>query len=340
MSYLNLIFVATERPIFFSFTRKNIITLRDYVLDKVNNPSILFTTKEDSLLPLKPYQILSLWDMVRIYLEEISTLIRLLTKLELELKDYEHRPNIKLPPERYDYFAGVLVETYRIVDDLGLNSSRDLIIEINKNIPQPLNGISLGSFYANIKTLHGYFKKELSKQYTVAIPQDKIPYLETKSFISEQVLDAFPSAHYDIMEAGICYAFDRSTACVFHLMRVAEIGLRALASDRRIKFKKKAPLELREWDDILKGLEDAEKAIQGYPKTKARESQYAFYHGAMVELRAFKNLYRNRTMHGREIYDSDQAHSALVHVSKFMDVLAATISENKRTPMIWKKALF
>jgi len=52
-------------------------------------------------------------------------------------------------------------------------------------------------------------------------------------------------------------AIEANTAAVFHLMRVAEHGLRTLAYDRRIKVPK-GPIELATWDDVIKQLEKVE----------------------------------------------------------------------------------
>ena len=38
---------------------------------------------------------------------------------------------------------------------------------------------------------------------------------------------AFPSAGMDIVEAGRCLALGRNNAAIYHLMQVAEVGLRA-----------------------------------------------------------------------------------------------------------------
>ena len=46
----------------------------------------------------------------------------------------------------------------------------------------------------------------------------------------DDVARAFPSSKGDIDEAGKCLALDRGTACVFHLMRILEIGLQLLAA--------------------------------------------------------------------------------------------------------------
>lgn len=161
-------------------------------------------------------------------------------------------------------------------------------------------------------------------------------YLYRDSLFGARVTERFPSAVYDIREAGNCLAMDRNTATVFHLMRAAEYGLRALARDRRITLPKNGVLDLASWEEIIKKLEDAELAIQKYPKTVARESQYLFYHGAMMEFRRFKNSFRNRVMHTREEYDANQAMSAFVHVRSFFQILAARISETTRTPIIWR----
>ena len=122
-------------------------------------------------------------------------------------------------------------------------------------------------------------------------------------------------------------------------MRVAEYGLRALAYDRRVKLPKNKPLALATWEDVIRELEKTESAIQSYPKTHAREVQFEFYHKAMMELRAFKNTWRNRFSHTRNegAPDRDQAHSVVIHVREFMTMLASRIGENKRTPIIWKR---
>jgi len=74
----------------------------------------------------------------------------------------------------------------------------------------------------------------------------------------------------------------------------------------------------------------------GLPKTLARELQFEFYHGAMMEFKRFKNKFRNRIMHTQEEYDRDDTHNAMTHVRAFMEILASRISETKRTPLIWK----
>ncbi len=181
---------------------------------------------------------------------------------------------------------------------------------------------------------------DLRKRVFLEVKPEQITFLGNRCLLGQTVSDAFPSAVPDIVEAGNCLAADCSTAAVFHLMRVAEYGLRALAHDRRIKLDKNKPIDLATWEDLLVKLEDAEDAIRKLPKTAAREAQFDFFHGAGMELRRFKNKFRNRIMHARESYDWHEAMSAFDHVKAFMEVLSSRISERSRTPIIWKGAIW
>src|SRR3989337_1503269 len=52
-------------------------------------------------------------------------------------------------------------------------------------------------------------------------------YVDNDSLFGGPVAMAFPSANSDLKSAGNCLAVGCDTAAVFHLMRVAELGLRA-----------------------------------------------------------------------------------------------------------------
>lgn len=147
---------------------------------------------------------------------------------------------------------------------------------------------------------------------------------------------AFPSADADIREAGNCLAAECNTAAVFHLMRVAEVGLRALARDRRVRLPRKQPLNLAAWETIVKELEAAEEAIRHYPKTGAQAAQFAFHHGAISLFAKFKSIFRNQVMHAQQHFGPDHALRIFEDVRAFMQVLAQRIGESSRTPLVWK----
>jgi len=199
-------------------------------------------------------------------------------------------------------------------------------------------GIDVSSANAHLHAFKTFVIRHLKNKPLLRIAEDRFGLIDEEWLFGLPVHSAFPSAREDIKAAGNCLAAECSTAAVFHLMRVAEYGLRALARDRRIQKLPKgpAPIELATWEEIIRELEKAETAIQGYPKTLAREAQFDFYHGAMMQFKRFKNIFRNRVMHAREDFGRTEAMGVYENVRDFMQTLARCISESKRTPVIWK----
>ena len=163
--------------------------------------------------------------------------------------------------------------------------------------------------------------------------------------LGSQAREKFPSAQGDFIEAGNCLAAECNTAAVFHLMRAAEVGLRALASDREADFKNK-PLDQQEWGTILGHLDGCIKqlrssAASNWTKPGVRDTQLRFYSEVVAELRQFNEAWRRHISHAREdngIYDRDYAMSVFRHVCLFMQKLADRISENSVTPKYWTNA--
>jgi hypothetical protein len=172
-------------------------------------------------------------------------------------------------------------------------------------------------------------------------------YFEKDDLFGQAVKVAFPSAALDIKEAGNCIAADLNTAAVFHLMRAAERGMRALVIHLKVKIEKpkgskfsaqlqstpasmprmkQIPLEYALWDDVLKALEVRVKKIQT-PKGSKRDKQYEFYHGLILSLNAFKDIWRNPVSHCRCTFDNHQAQHAFVHVKSLMENLATKLKE-------------
>lgn len=156
-------------------------------------------------------------------------------------------------------------------------------------------------------------------------------------------LGAFPSSERDIDEAGNCLAAECNTAAVFHLMRVAEVGLRALANDRNAPFKSQ-PIEQQQWGTILAFLDGEVKRLRladakNWKNPGMKDVQVRFYGEVVAELRAFNEAWRRHISHAREdgTYDRDYAKSVFTHVKAFMQKLAERITEQTNTPEYWER---
>ncbi len=152
----------------------------------------------------------------------------------------------------------------------------------------------------------------------------------------ESILKRFASVRDDAFAATDCCALGHGTASVFHSMRVAEIGLRVLAKERRVRLPRERPIELAEWRAIIDATEKKAAELRNCPVSAKRDDAVSFYQGALGELQAFKDVYRNNVCHTRDNFDDNQALSVLTHVRGLMGRLAARLDENSTKQIAWK----
>lgn len=215
---------------------------------------------------------------------------------------------------------------------LQLNGALKIINYIRDNYSQ----YNCGRLSENITMFLSVVNKELGEHIFLIIPEERIRWFNNENSFGPEVSKAFKKANTDINEAGNCFALGLYTACIFHLMRVAEYGLRALARERNIKLKNK-PLEWAEWGPLIRAIEKTVdpielKAHAGLEKDAALD----FYHGTLGDFRAFKDVYRNPVMHPRKTYNKYEAGSAMQHVLGFMRKLSTRITENTKKSINWK----
>jgi len=134
-------------------------------------------------------------------------------------------------------------------------------------------------------------------------------------------LIAFKGIEFDVFSATDCYALGHYTACVFHLMRVLEHGLRALAINLGLTF------NIQQWQNIIDEIEaEITKQRKTLPRGVSKNERLQFLSEAAKEFFYFKNGWRNYVSHNRAIYDEHQALAAIDHVRTFMNHLAAQLS--------------
>lgn len=130
---------------------------------------------------------------------------------------------------------------------------------------------------------------------------------------------------FEIDEAAKCMSLGRHTAAVFHMMRIMEIGIRAMARCLQVPDPVK-PAE-RNWGIILKKMKDA---MDGkWPTMAARiTGDGALFENLYASLDAVKNPWRNDTMHVERKYTDEEARHIFEVVRGFMTNLALRCDEN------------
>jgi hypothetical protein len=185
-----------------------------------------------------------------------------------------------------------------------------------------------GEIHHALKELQTAIKNEISSRKFVMIESQKTDFLEQENLFGKLVGKKFPSAAADIKAAGNCLAMDLNTSAVFHLMRVVEYGLRALAKKLNIPIPADE-LEYAQWqtiiDQIYKSVKDLTNSAPGSPKEKSELRE--FYNGVMSEFSGFKDVWRNNIMHTRGKYNESEAKGVFERVRDFMQRLAPMVSD-------------
>jgi hypothetical protein len=205
-----------------------------------------------------------------------------------------------------------------------------------ENLLKKLVGIvTLDEVAHGLKSIRETIDHELKDRHFYYYPPDKAKKLLSLNSDWQKVHKAFSSTKQDIESAVDCYAVEQNTACIFHLMRVTERGLRALARERGIALAKTDELEWANWEQIINDIHGSIKAIRIKPKAQARADALEFYDGALMTFRSYKDVYRNSIIHTRNHYDENDALYVLKHVRLFMEKLSARIDETTDTPIDW-----
>jgi len=169
--------------------------------------------------------------------------------------------------------------------------------------------------------------KEIKNHAFFYVSPERMQYfsIESRPFIfGEKATRAFPSAFFDIHEAGVCLGLARGTACVFHLMRVLEIGLTVLGKKFGMS------VSHTNWAPAIEELEGKIRNMHKDPQWKALpdcKEQQEFYSQAASHLGVTKDAWRNYTMHIRGKFTEDEAEIMFASVRAFMQKLSERLSE-------------
>jgi hypothetical protein len=211
-----------------------------------------------------------------------------------------------------------IVETAKaLAKELDLRSTSHRI----ETLKMKLRFSMKGEEYKNeIRVLREALNHDFKECFFYHYPREKADMLLKVQSNWKRIWEAFPDAKLEAMAAYDCYALNHNTAGIFHIMRVAERGLRALAKERKVSLPRNKPIDWATWQEIIKELSDeATKIGLKAAAGAAKDSALSFYSGAISDLNAFKDEYRNQVMHVRKDYDEYQALRALVKVQAFME---------------------
>ena len=211
-------------------------------------------------------------------------------------------------------FRNTLIDLKNECDKLGLKVSSILVEKSINDLPQN---------HRELEVISRAIKAEIRSNLFLYIPSYKARYhILLSEFVSSP---KFSESSKELVKAGNCYAVGEDTACVFHAMRAAELGLRSLAKHLGVTFP--FPLELADWQNIIDKIESAIKNLNKLPKGAEKDKELQFCSAAAAQFRYFKEAYRKHVAHARESYDEHQSLSIMEHTLEFINNLSQKLSE-------------
>lgn|SRR5579864_57102 len=156
---------------------------------------------------------------------------------------------------------------------------------------------------------------ELKSRFFLSIPSESVAYYRPATPLFGPAVEAkFSRMSEDISEAGKCLALNRSTAAVFHLMRIMELAVQGFGNKLGI-----ALASEKNWQNILDEINKAIKALD--PKTPQTKA----FAGASAHLYNVKICWRNEVMHPKQTYTPDEARDVFAAVQTFIRDLAGIL---------------
>jgi hypothetical protein len=285
----------------------------------------------------KTYCLISWWDMEQFSAIEFYEISALLYVLKDNLAKFPTRSEplpetTRLAVEK-DIFGPVELECRKI----GLFNSAETVKEFRDDLHTAIDGIhdiTPEKVATRSDEIDRAIRREMKLHLFMHIPIDRAEYYQSWGenkrsergedipLFGNEVKKAFPSSDYDIIEAGNSFAANRGTACVFHLMRVLEVGLTVLAKKFNVSS------DHTNWHNIIEQIEAKIRDIRNDPhKPLDWKSEQEFYAKAASHFMFVKDAWRNNAVHGREKYTPEEAKRIMENVCGFMQKIATELSE-------------
>ncbi len=265
-----------------------------------------------------PYRLVSLWDMLPFLAYDFCRASSIIGQLYSQVQSGIHPTQ-----ESWSMIAGELGMLERACEPLGLASTLAQIRRLKPIFVDGARSVVYAELARDIMEVQTRLTDDLqARMLFILQPEYAGYYQDTLNQFASSVDAAFPSATYDVSESGKCYALRRSTACVFHLMRVLEVGLSVFANKFGV------PSDHTNWHNIIEGIEKAVRSMASdLNKPADWKEQQEFYSQAASHFMILKDAWRNYTAHKRGKYTEEEAQIIFLNVRAFMQKLSTRLHE-------------
>ena len=195
---------------------------------------------------------------------------------------------------------------------------KTLFREVERN----RQSVEAGCTYAELGRMAEALKTRIQDEYedVLLLWIEEKDYYQKDDLFGAEVGERFKGAAFDIKEAGTCYSVGRYTACVFHLMRVAEFGLKTIG--KRVGFVDDRPV----WEAVLNFI-NAELRRDRDKMSELFKGDLEFIGGISAHMHAVNLAWRRRVAHVERTYTQEEAKQIFDATKSLMQHLAKKLSE-------------
>lgn len=270
-------------------------------------------------LALRPSQpewpahgLVSLWDMMRIRLEHYVTIganMATLRRMIAENGRGASGHTVRLGQ------LDVSQATMAVVGQLREACAALGLRFATATIDRTMQGIT---HLSQVDCLMHAVEAELTTRLFLSVPDDRARFYECTASLTDDAGAVFPASAAEVRAASTAYACGLWNASVFHAMRAAEKVLLAICEDIGVTVS-----GVEQWGTLIERIEARLAEIVKMPKSSFDKRVYLQpLSEQVVDLRLFKDAWRNQMVHGVVAYNDGQALVILEAVCRVMNEVA------------------
>jgi hypothetical protein len=275
-------------------------------------------------LQFRPGAIWSLWDMQRIYIQGLVLLSKEIGRLDRYL-DNEDQDNDR-KPDHGEGDTTAIKHWQKIFKELEFELC---VMQCERMLEQIEKYYTHKDFRISLNALYDRIFDEARMRHCLIMSRQEASFYSSKELpFGDEVNQKFStSGAFEIDEAGKCHALGRSTAGVFHLMRVMEVALYAISKCLGIPDPVKG--SDRNEGEILKKIKDELDARTNKTGGKSWpiKGDKELFNKLHASLDAVRAAWRNNTMHAESKYTAEEAEHIYIAVRAYMKALASRCDE-------------
>ncbi|MDE0412234.1 MAG: hypothetical protein OXI37_08490 [Gammaproteobacteria bacterium] len=224
-------------------------------------------------------------------------------------------------PDRLKFLNETLNNLSEELDRLGLKVSMETATNL-KPPDEPPDYTDLTTYGKllshDLKNLRQIIKIELGTQKLYRLEPDETEfYKQAEHMFDDNVLTKFPEARFDLGQAAKCMAFERYTACVFHLVRPMESAVRMIGKQMGVTVEKNQEEGYLHWGVITNNINQKLKTLK--ESDNSNYEKWLRLHGMLECVRV---AWRNEVMHPGPKYTGEEAREVFEAVKTFLKHLA------------------